>query len=90
MVDTPASVVYDLRAMSAEALLFRRALGRSVIKLLRTTWANEPEAPQALPVYAEQLAALDAEVRRRRTCGELDPLPQTVIYAQVADMGEEG
>lgn len=82
-----------LQGMDHNELMTRHFLGRAIIKLLRTEWADEEEAEEALDRYQAQQDQINAEIRRRRRkqredAGIPKPAPRRV-KAKAARLGRK-
>lgn len=85
MTDNP------LEDLTLNGLRMRHALGRTILRKLRTDWKDEPGQPDALEKYKSQLRTIKQEIRRRRIAqreanGHEKPKPRT-IHAKVAKLG---
>lgn len=80
-----------LSEMDTGSLRMRQLLGRQIVKLLRTEWADDPRAPAALEKYRGQLREITAEIRRRtrkarEAAGIKKPEPR-IVKAKTAVLG---
>jgi len=55
-----------LSDQSVKGLRMRQMLGRTVLRLLRTEWADDPRAEEVKPQYEAQLQDINDELQRRR------------------------